>query len=112
MLSEVEADSLSLLLTKNADAFSKNKGDIGRCGLIEHRINTANNPPRKQAPRRLPLVKRKAACAEIKRMLEQGLIVPSKSAWSSPISLVRKRASLYRFCIDYRKLNEVTVKDS
>ena len=47
MLSEVEAESLSHLLTKNADAFSKYKGDIGRCSSIEHRIHTANNPSRK-----------------------------------------------------------------
>ena len=45
-------------------------------------------------------------------MLEQDLIVPSKSAWSSPITLVKKKDASYRFCVDYRKLNEVTVKDS
>ena len=45
-------------------------------------------------------------------MLEQDLIVPSKSPWSSPITLVKKKDSSYRFCVDYRKLNEVTCKDS
>ena len=65
----------------------------------------------KQAPRRLPPVKHAAATEEIKKMLERGLITPSKSTWSSPITLVKKKDSTLRFCIDYRKLNEVTRKD-
>ena len=43
-------------------------------------------------------------------MLEKDLIAPSKSAWSAPITLVKKKDSTYRFCVDYRKLNEVTRK--
>ena len=69
------------------------------------------NAPIKQAPRRLPPVKRAAATEEIKKMLERDLITPSKSARNSPITLVKKKDSTYRFCIDYRKLNEVTGKD-
>ena len=111
-LSEEEAEAFRALLTKHSDAFSKYKGDIGRCTLMEHRIHTGNNHPIKQAPRRLPLLKREAATAETKRMLEQDLIIPSKSAWSSPITLVKKKDGSYRFCVDYRKLNEATLKDS
>ena len=112
LLSETETIALNELLVKHADAFSKYKGDIGRCTLIEHRIHTGNNPPIKQAPRRLPLVKREAATAEIKKMLENDIIEPSKSPWSAPITLVKKKDSSYRFCIDYRKLYEATSKDS
>ena len=104
LLSETETIALNELLVKHADAFSKYKGDIGRCTLIEPRINTGNNPPIKQAPRRLSLVKREAATAEIKKMLENDIIEPSKSPWSAPITLVKKKDSSYRFCIDYRHI--------
>ena len=56
--------------------------------------------------------KRDVAQQEIDRMLECGVVEPSSSAWQSPVVLVRKKDGTTRFCLDYRKLNAATVKDS
>ena len=45
-------------------------------------------------------------------MLRLGVIVPAVTDWSSPVTLAPKRDGTYRFCIDYRKLNDITRKDS
>ena len=45
-------------------------------------------------------------------MLDQGAIQHSESPWSSPVVLAKKKDGSTRFCIDYRKVNEVTRKDA
>ena len=45
-------------------------------------------------------------------MLEQGVVKPSSSPWSSPIVMVKRKDGSWRFCVDHWKPNSVTQQDA
>jgi hypothetical protein len=47
----------------------------------------------------------------IKKLLEKGFIHPSSSPWGAPMIFIPKKDDTQRLCMDYRALNEVTVKN-
>ncbi len=85
---------------------------IGCTKGVQIHIDTGNNPPIRKRAYRLPLTRRKIVEEEIDSMLKKGVIRPSESPWASPVTLVPKKDGSIRFCIDYRALNAITVKDS
>ena len=48
----------------------------------------------------------------VDEMLHNRIISKSNSAWSSPVVIVKKKDGTDRFCVDYRKLNGITLKDN
>ena len=101
-----DKDRVQRLMYKYSDVFDDK---LGHTKLVTHKIDTGNNQPIKQAPRRLPYVYRDEATRQVAEMLHEDVIRPSTSAWSSPVILVKKKSGELRFCVDYRKLNSVTV---
>lgn len=100
------------LLYEFQHLFSKSDTDVGHTGITRHRIDTGNHLPIKQHPRRLPLSKKEEVQTMLKEMKESNIIEESSGPWASPIVLVKKKDGSTRFCVDYRKLNDVTKKDS
>ena len=109
-MSEEMALKYSDLLDKNFDVFSKDEQDIGAADFT-HEIKLIDNSPFKSRAYRIPTVQVEIVDTHIKKMLEMGVIRESSSPYASPIVLVKKNDGSIRFCIDYRKLNKVTIKD-
>ena len=111
-LDEAQQNQLKKLLVEFEDIFSKNDGDLGRTALTKHKIDVGNSTLIRQPIKVPPLAWREEAANAIRAMEEQGIIEPSHSPWASPVVLVRKKEGSTRFCVDYRKLNAITKKDS
>ncbi|GBL62294.1 Retrovirus-related Pol polyprotein from transposon 297 [Araneus ventricosus] len=112
ILNEEQRTTVRKLLNDFQNLFSICDADVGRCNMTQHRINTGDHPPIKQYPRRLPLARKEEADHLVKEIVDNGIIEESSGPWSSPIVLVKKKDGSTRFCVDYRKLNEITKKDS
>ena len=95
-----------------APLFSKHDLDMGRTDLVKHNIILSDPMPFKEKYRRIPPQMYDEVKTHLKEMLDLGAIRPSHSPWASPIVLVRKKDGRLRFCIDLRKLNQRTIKDS
>ena len=109
---DTQRERFAKVLLKHADAFALNKTDLGSCSLVQHKIDTAGAAPVRQPVRRTPKGFEEEEKQYLKEQLEAGIVVPSKSCWASPVVLVRKKDQTVRWCVDYRRLNERTVKDA
>ena len=98
-------------LERNKDIFSL-QGELGCTSVLEHKIHTSNHPPIRQQPRRVPHHLLGEVDRQLDEMLEKGLIQESSSPWASPVVLVKKRNGDVRFCIDYRRLNDISNHDA
>ena len=93
------------------DVFSLEEGEYGKVDIVQHHVNTEAHPPINQPLRRIPYAHRAEMLKLVQSMLQNNIIQPSVSPWSSPVVLVKKKDGSLQFCIDYRRLNSITRRD-
>jgi len=87
-------------------------GKVGKVNVTEHHIDIRpGSKPQFSQPYRAGAYARKVIKNTIDEMLEQDIVEPSRSEWAAPVVLAPKPDGTLRFCVDYRRLNSVTIKD-
>ena len=111
---EDQAEKARSLLKEYHNIFLLEKHDMGHAKAAKHKIvlKDPNTPPFKERFHRIPPPQLDKVHAHLKMMLDAGVIQPSNSPWCNAVVLVRKKDGSLCFCIDFCKLNSLTVKDS
>ena len=110
-LSFEQQRDLRRLLDEYKDVFSKEGQPISSTSLVEHEIQTTGPAIRLPFRRQNPVI-RDIEQQQVKEMLRDEVIRPSTSPWASPVVMVKKRDGTMRFCVDFRKMNDATIKDA
>ena len=102
------------LLMEFYHIFCLEKNEMGCTDATEHIIELLpeQDEPFKERFRRIARHEVEEVCQHIQEMLDRGAIWPSQSPWCNTIVLVWKKDGTLRFCIDFRRLNACTKKDS
>lgn len=116
-LNDQERKSVIDMCLKYKDIFHLPNDPLSCTNSIQHEINVTDPTPVFARSYRYPEVHKKEVNSQIDKMLQQGIIQPSISPYSSPLWVVPKKMDAsgerkWRIVIDYRKLNDVTVGDS
>ena len=94
-ITKEEVTQLEALVREYADAFAIDPSDLSTTDRITHSIETGDQRPIWQPPRRVPFALRDQVN---KMVLDRGITEPSKSPWASPIILVEKRRNSPLLC--------------
>ena len=85
---------------------------MGQTDIVTHHIDTADHRPLRQTLRPHSLPHQQAITDQTKLMLEQNIFEPAASSWASNVVLVRQKDGRLRFCVNYRRLNEISRQDT
>lgn len=110
-LDQTQCEALENLLTELKDTFPHSSNDLGRTSLVKHQTNNGQSRRVKQPPRRVSLACREEVDKEIEDMRGKGVIRESDSAWCLPAVVIKKKQNSLRFCLQFPRLNDVTIRD-
>ncbi|GFW48251.1 retrovirus-related Pol polyprotein from transposon 297 [Trichonephila clavipes] len=90
-LSDEQRNKLSELLRKFSGLFTKTDKSTAAKTNVKHRIFTGDHAPINQRAYRVSPTERRIIHEEVQKMLDEGIVQPFESPWSSPVVLVRKK---------------------
>lgn len=111
-MSSEESEKIVNTLLSWKKVFAVHEFDLGHTNIEKHRIRLTDETPFKDRPRRIPPSMYDEIRKHLREMIDTGVIRESCSPWSSNIVIVRKKDGKIRFCVDFRRLNNITVRDS
>ena len=111
-LTEAQRTEVRVLLERMSHAFASGDRDLGCTNGVEHEIHLREESPFNEPYRRVPPEQVEEFRDAISDLLDTGEISKSKNPYASPVVLVKKKDKTLRVCVDFRKLNARTVKDS
>jgi len=115
-LSSTDRKQLINTLEDFRSLFAREGEPLGQTQIVANRIELQlNSKPVQQSPYRYSFKEREYITEHIKELLESGVIRPSRSPYASAVVLVangHKGSEKPRFCIDYRNLNAMTIRDT
>ena len=104
----VQRKELAEVITQYREVFP----DVpNKTNLIELDVDVADSAPIKQQPYRVSPMKKELLDKEVQYMLKHDIIEESQSNWSSPCILIPKHDGGFRFCTDFRTVNDKIKSD-
>ena len=94
------------------EVFSLFDGDLGFCDVLKHSIPTTTDKPVYLPHRQIPVQLQSEVRKCLDNWLKQGIIRPSKSPYASQVVIIRKKTGEIRLCVDFRKLNAISIRNS
>ena len=107
-LTKIQQEEMMNTLARHTEVFSDTPG---KTDMIEHKIELTDNNPVRSRPYPLSYALRENLKREIEDMITLRIIRELNSPFTSSIVIVKKKDGSDRICIDYRKLNKLTVAD-
>ena len=99
------------MLWEERDAFAVDSNDIGDADELCMDLKTSDEVPVQHRYNNIPHNLMSEVKSHVEDLLNRQWITKSKSAWSSPMVLVRKKDGSLRLCCDFRRLNKKTIPD-
>ena len=111
LLTREQQARLINVIYDHTEVFSLFDGDLGFCDVLKHSIPTTTDKPVYLPHRQIPVQLQSEVRKCLDNWLKQGIIRPSKSPYASQVVIIRKKTGEIRLCVDFRKLNAISIRD-